>query len=212
MSTKTPAPTTDLKSMLRNPSGIALVAYYLLMAIVGMLVPDDILKSHEWAREFSNFMAGIVPQIDRVTALNIKPDVNRFYFSVLWAGSPVLVVIVVVGALMHGINSNYLQPNISSLKLITAGFVGSGMCLAAMYMPFAASSPKLTKGLIEFFLGRGFFAQVIFVNGPIIFLTAIWINFPYFLVTGQYRKAKAKKYDVAIQIDSINPKKVNHDA
>ena len=97
MSTKTPAPTKDLKSMLRNPFGIALVAYYLLMAIVGMLVPDDILKSHEWAREFSNFMAGIVPQIDRVTALNIKPDVNRFYFSVLWAGSPMMVVIVFGG-------------------------------------------------------------------------------------------------------------------
>ena len=77
----------------RNPYGIALVAYYFVMAVVGLLVPDDFLQGNAWARDFSDFMASIVPQIDRITALNIKPDVNRFYFSVLWAGNPILFLI-----------------------------------------------------------------------------------------------------------------------
>jgi hypothetical protein len=80
----------------RNPFGIALVTYYLVMAIVGLLIPGDILKANAWARDFSDFMASVVPQIDRITGLNIEPDVNRFYFSVLWAASPVYLVFVLL--------------------------------------------------------------------------------------------------------------------
>ncbi|MEJ1172452.1 hypothetical protein, partial [Variovorax sp. CCNWLW235] len=65
----------------RNPFGLALVAYYLVMAVVGLLIPDDILRVNGWARDFSDFMASVVPQIDRITALNIKPDMNRLAVS-----------------------------------------------------------------------------------------------------------------------------------
>lgn len=188
-----PQHTTDIKSALRNPFGIALVVYYLVMAVVGMLVPDDILKSYAWAREFSDFMAGIVPQIDRVTALNVKPDVNRFYFSVLWAGSPVLVLILVLGALVHGINTNHLEPDSSLSKLIAAGVAGTLLCIVAITMPFAEGSPKLTNGLIGLFFSRGLLGQVVLTNGPIIFLTVFWINMPYFVLTGKYSAAIEEK-------------------
>jgi hypothetical protein len=79
----------------RTPLAIAAVLYCICMAVVGLWVPDNILKDNNWARDFSHFMAGIVPQINRITALNIKPDVNRFYFSVLWAGSPALIIIII---------------------------------------------------------------------------------------------------------------------
>ncbi len=183
--------------MLRNPFGIALVVYYLLMALVGMLVPDDILKSYTWAREFSDFMAGIVPQIDRVTALNVKPDVNRFYFSVLWAGSPVLVLLIIIGTMQKGLNTESIQPSDSVGKLLCVGLGATVMGLAALSMLFAESSPKLTNGLIGFFFGRGFLGQVIFVTGPIIILTVAWINLPYFLLTGQYQKALEEKRHAA---------------
>mgnify|MGYP001618438137 CR=1 FL=1 len=66
-----------------------------VLAFVGFFIPDDILSKHTWAREFTDFMAGIVPQIDRVTALNLRPEVNRFHYSVLWAVSPVYFVIFI---------------------------------------------------------------------------------------------------------------------
>ena len=78
----------------KSPLGLALIGYYLVMAVVGLLIPEDILSANAWAREFSDFMASIVPQIDRITALGIRPEVNRFYFSVLWAGSPLLLLIL----------------------------------------------------------------------------------------------------------------------
>ncbi len=188
-----PQHTTDIKSALRNPFGIALVVYYLVMAVVGMLVPDDILKSYVWAREFSDFMAGIVPQIDRVTGLNVKPDVNRFYFSVLWAGSPVLVLLIVIGTMKKGLNTESIRASDSVSKLLGIGLGLTAMSLASLFMPFAESSPKLTNGFMGFFLGRGFLGQVLFVNGPIILLTIAWINLPYFLLTGQYQKALEEK-------------------
>ncbi|RST48561.1 hypothetical protein [Variovorax sp. DXTD-1] len=92
MSESTPVAQTKTSAW-RNPFGLALVAYYLVMAVVGLLIPDDILRANAWARDFSDFMASVVPQIDRITALNIRADVNRFYFSVLWAASPCLFVI-----------------------------------------------------------------------------------------------------------------------
>lgn len=188
-----PQHTSDWKSMLRNPYGLALVAYYAVMAVVGMLIPEDILRSHAWAREFSDFMASFVPQIDRITALNIKPDVNRFYFSVLWAGSPVLASLIFLGAYKNGINTNYVKPDSSGWSLFGAVIFGFTLCLLAVQMPYAESSPKLTNGLIGLLFFRGLFGQIIFTNGPIMFFVVICVNLPYFIFTGKYQKAIENK-------------------
>ncbi|NBP07982.1 MAG: hypothetical protein EBU76_05820 [Gammaproteobacteria bacterium] len=163
--------------MLRNPFGIALVVYYLFMAIVGMLVPDDILKSYAWAREFSDFMAGIVPQIDQVTALNIKPDVNRFYFSVLWAGSPVLLVIVCL-MLLDGKQRRFATMWTTPFaKMIWPMFFGLITVVAFLKVNWLAD-PQIRLSIFSFGtpLGRALLAQV-FVLGPIFFGPGvlIWI-------------------------------------
>ena len=175
MSTKTPAPTKDLKSMLRNPFGIALVAYYLLMAIVGMLVPDDILKSHEWAREFSNLMAGIVPQIDRVTALNIKPDVNRFYFSVLWAGSPAFFAICCL-LIWYGRKLDYPMWRLFFPKAVLHMSVIFLSVLWTQYLWAVDPSMGLSRMLFGNYIGRSFVAQIVFHTGATFFMAglAVW--------------------------------------
>lgn len=188
--------------MLRNPYGIALMVYYVVMAVVGMLIPDDILRNYSGTKEFSDFMASIVPQIDRITTLKIKPDVNRFYFSVLWAGSPVLVLLVVAGALSQGLNTEAIQPNDSIKKMLGVGVALTAISLAILPMPFAENSPGLTNMLIGSFFGRSLFGQVLFVSSPIILLSVALINIPYFILTGQYGRAIEEKRRAATQKSS----------
>lgn len=86
----------DYKKFYASPWGMVFIAYFVAMGLVGALTPADILKANPWARDFCDFMAGIVPQIDRVTALNVEPDINRFYFSVMWTGSPFLLILIMI--------------------------------------------------------------------------------------------------------------------
>ena len=71
------------------PGGNKSQTYFLLgswmfFVLVGLLIPGDVLTKYAWAREFTDVMASIIPQIDRITALNPKPEINRFHYSVLW--------------------------------------------------------------------------------------------------------------------------------
>jgi hypothetical protein len=84
------------------------LASWAVLAFVGFFIPDDILTQHAWAREFTDFMASVVPQIDRVTALNLRPEVNRFHYSVLWAVSPVYFVIFML-AINTGIRLGHVR-------------------------------------------------------------------------------------------------------
>ncbi len=60
-----------------------------VLAAVGLFIPEKVLSENEWAWRFSDFMASFIPQIDRITALNLRPEVNKFHYSILWAVSPV---------------------------------------------------------------------------------------------------------------------------
>lgn len=164
------------RSAWRNPFGIALVVYYLVMAIVGMLVPDDILKSHAWAREFSDFMAGIVPQIDRVTALNIKPDVNRFYVSVLWAGSPVLFVIALL-LVSSGREHQYAIWTMPLSKAIGVMFVCALVAVSAQWLfGMTDTTNRTLKFMAGNAIGRSFWGSVVWVHGGVFFSAAFCIH------------------------------------
>ena len=157
------------RSAWRNPYGIALVGYYLVMAVVGMLVPDDILQRNAWARDFSDFMASIVPQIDRITALNIKPDVNRFYFSILWAGSPVLSVISLL-FIWDGWRRRSALMWTAPLK---AALLPMGLAMVATVAMLQVDwlvdpTLSLSKTYFGTVFGRATLAQV-FVLGPVLF-------------------------------------------
>lgn len=153
------------RSPWRNPFGIALVAYCLVMALVGLLVPDDILQANAWARDFSDLMASIVPQIDRITALNIKPDVSRFYFSVLWAGNPILffISLLLVWDGRHHGYAMWRMPLFKAIGLMGL-FVALVVCAQWMYWMEDVTNRQL-RLLLGNTLGRSFWASSVYVFG-----------------------------------------------
>ncbi len=178
----------EYKSAWASPFGIALLVYYFTMAIIGMFVPDDILSNHVWARNFSDFIASIVPQIDRITALNVKPDVNRFYFSVLWTTSPVLISLVLLAAMVGGINKAYVKRSDSITRATIGALAGVLLCLYAISLSYIDPKMKLSLFFFANKIGMSFFGQIIFVNGPILLLTGLGVLAPYFLLSGKYAK------------------------
>ena len=66
---------------------------YVLFVYVGLAIPEDILVAYPSATDFSDFMASLVPQIDRVTALGLSPEENRVNYSILWAASPLFLLL-----------------------------------------------------------------------------------------------------------------------
>lgn len=153
----------------KNPFGLALIGYYLVMAVVGLLIPDDILTANAWAVEFSDFMASIVPQIDRITALGIKPDMNRFYFSVLWAGSPWSMTPILWG-IWQGWRRNIgtiwtapLQRNVLPMS-----FALFAILISLNPLLFGPPTTRFARFMFGSDIGRGFFAQA-FVLGPQLF-------------------------------------------
>lgn len=60
-----------------------------LLAAIGLFIPETVLTDNPNLRAFTDFMASFIPQIDRVTALDLRPEVNRLHYSILWAVSPV---------------------------------------------------------------------------------------------------------------------------
>lgn len=153
------------RSAWRNPYGMALAAYCLVLAVFGLLVPDDVLQANAWARDFSDFMASIVPQIDRITALNIKPDVNRFYFSVLWAGNPILFLISLL-LVLDGRNRGYAMWTLPLLKAVglMGFFVALIVCAQWMYWMEDVTNRQLRLFLGNT-LGRSFWASSVYVFG-----------------------------------------------
>ena len=74
---------------------------WVLLAALGLFIPEKVLSENEWAWRFSDFMASFIPQIDRITALNLRPEVNKFHYSILWAVSPVYLAVTLSGNLQN---------------------------------------------------------------------------------------------------------------
>lgn len=163
------------KSVWSNPFVIAMVAHYLVMALVGLCIPENILKANAWAREFSDFMASIVPQIDRITALGIKPDMNRFYFSVLWATSPALFVIC-VGTIWSGRTNP--KTSMWTMPLHKAFVYLTGLALFVVWTQCLWTvdpSMRLTKVMFSPALGRSFYAQLVFSWGAVFCIAGVLV-------------------------------------
>ncbi len=176
----------------KTPLGLALIGYYLVMAIVGLLIPDDILTNNAWAREFSDFMASIVPQIDRITALGIKPEVNRFYFSLLWAASPVLVLIVLAFFAMRPFRAEDWKqagaPRYQSFLFLFGVILLCGIWPQTLF--WVDPSLQITKVLLGNVGARVLVAQLIWVTGSCLFLAAAPFAFAAWYIKPQYTEAK----------------------
>jgi hypothetical protein len=146
------------------------------MAVVGLCIPDDILKANAWARDFSDFMASIVPQIDRITALNIQPDVNRFYFSVLWAASPLLCG-AVVGELTSGRKRGYAMWHSSPRAMFPALAAAAILICWSINLWWVDPNLGLTRSLFHSPLGRSLFSGIAFSHAPVACAaaSALWL-------------------------------------
>ncbi len=160
----------------RRPFAVALLLYYFVMAAVGLLVSDEFLASQPWARGFGDFMASVIPQIDRVTALDVEPDVNRFYFSALWAGKLLVLALSLVLVLRRAsrlvsAGRLWLLEVLMALPVLALLFASSQMLWAV------ESSAHLTALLFENDFGRSFLAQLVFSTGPVfgVACVVLWI-------------------------------------
>jgi hypothetical protein len=170
----------------RTPFGIASISYYLLMALVGLLIPDDIFKANPWAQDFSDLIASTVPQIDRITALNIKPDVNRFYFSVLWAGSPALFVAVIFFFVTRPFDPEEWRQSGAPAYQSFLFLIASGLMFGwwPQTLQWVTSELRLTHLLFESPV-NALFTQVMLVSGPCVMLAVTPFAF-----AAWYRKPK----------------------
>jgi hypothetical protein len=165
-------PIDTKKSAWLDPFAITLGVCYLIMGIVGLLIPENILQANAWAREFCDLMASMVPQIDRITALGIKPDVNRFYFSVLWAGSPVVFLI----GLFHIWNGRKLGFPIWTMPFFKSCWYVIGLATMALWTQYLWAvypSMRLTKALFLSDLDRSFYAQAVLYVAPVFIAAGI---------------------------------------
>ncbi|MDR7097216.1 hypothetical protein [Hydrogenophaga laconesensis] len=158
----------------KSPLGLALIGYYLVMAVVGLLIPDDILSANAWARKFSDFMASIVPQIDRITALGIKPDVNRFYFAVLWMSSPVAFFFSAL-LVLSGRQKNYPMWSMPFFKSLLFISIPAVFFSWAQFLWGVNPEMRLTKFLFAVDLARGFYTQLVFCTGVVFGIAGVTV-------------------------------------
>lgn len=148
-----------------KPQTYFLLGSWAFFAFIGLLIPQDVLTKNEWAREFTDFMAAIVPQIDRITALGLKPEINRFHYSVLWAVAPVYFVVIMISG-----NKNFVL----GYGRMNMGQIVAGLLFSVIVIWFSMwgigsmeSNNRVTRVLFYYSLSRA-------VNAPI-FAFAPWM-------------------------------------
>ncbi len=193
----------DYKKFYASPWGMVFIAYFVAMGLVGALTPADILKANPWARDFCDFMAGIVPLIDRVTALNIEPDINRFYFSVMWAVSPFLFVFIACSIWFtkesYATDPKSLWGMSFGKSLLLMAIFGLAAVLALNFGFRLENSTVATRAAFKYPLGRTLMPQC-FVLIPMLFAGALF-NFLAGWLTG-YIPRNIKKQNGLEQLNN----------
>lgn len=149
--------------------------------LLSVSVPDRILSNHEWARAFCDFMASFIPQIDRVTIArptgrmfddtdSLLSENNRFYFSVMWAVSPIYIVWVWVGMTMMK------RYSVELVQLTFIRFLGLLVLMVVallmfFVMPLGPHLKRFTLG-VPFF--RGFTAPFLVLGPAVIFTMFVY--------------------------------------
>jgi hypothetical protein len=161
----------------RDPRVVVLIAYCFAMAVIGLLIPEDVFRKSQWARDFTDVMASIVPQINRIAALDMEPDADRFYFSLLWAGAPCVLAwmtwcVVAEGpSAFRDIQDAPLSATVFAVAMFLLLLVWS-QCLW-----FVGPSTQLAEDMFGSPLKRSFYGQFVLVLGPIFSLVGLvlWI-------------------------------------
>ncbi|MDR7151726.1 putative integral membrane protein [Hydrogenophaga palleronii] len=158
----------------KTPYEKAFGAYIALTGLIVFFIPVDILKAYPWAVEFTDFMAGWVPQIDLVTSLGIRPEFNRFYYSVLWAMSPVLFVVCCLMG-WEGRQRTYPFWSLPLHKAVCLALVLGAIIFATANMGWMTNT---RNGVLRFILGNrlgmGYLGNMAYVVGPVMFTAGLF--------------------------------------
>ena len=150
-----------------TPLGKTLLGYGALMGIIALFIPADILKAYPWAVEFTDFMAGLVPQIDRITSLGVEPDVNRFYYSVLWAMSPG-VFLIASFKVWEDLKMGYGASSMPLFKMLPLALL---LCMLIYASQQGYWMTNTNNGLLRFMLdnrlGRAFWGNIMYATTPL---------------------------------------------
>lgn len=149
-----------------------LLVSWIIFAAIGLFIPETIITDHTWARSFSDFMASIVPQIDRVTAIGLRPGVNRFHYSILWAVSPVYFLILFISTYKN-IRAHRKQPK--SFWPLVLGVCLSGVCIAFsmfLYIGIGFVGPDDRNSIVRIMF---FYPITRAINGPL-FVMIFWMG------------------------------------
>jgi hypothetical protein len=64
---------------------------FILISPAILIIPPDVFAQYPWARGFADFMAYIVPMIDRTSHLYPRPDQYRVFYAYAWAWLPLCI-------------------------------------------------------------------------------------------------------------------------
>ncbi|WP_140842109.1 hypothetical protein [Variovorax guangxiensis] len=158
----------------RSPLIVAQLLYYFLMVGLGLCIQENVLETSAWTRDFSDFMASFIPQIDRITALNIEPEANRFYFATLWATSPALFGIL-LGNIYRTRSTLQKVWDMSLLKVLGSMFGLALMLAWTQHLWFVNPSMRLSEFLFGTGVGRSFLAQLVFYVGAVFCIAGLMV-------------------------------------
>lgn len=157
-----------------RPQNQMMLGSWALFVIVGLLIPETILE-HEWARNFCDFMASIVPQIDRVTDLGLRPEVNRFHYSLLWAFAPIYGVWFVATVEKSCAHAKVRMAPFDALRY---GLGCAAFAVAFMFVVFGwfgdPQDSREAQGLFGNVVGRAFWAPL-YVGATIMFTVLTFV-------------------------------------
>lgn len=172
--TKVKVETKPKEPVFKTPYEKAFGAYIALTGLIVFFVPADILKTYPWAVEFTDFMAGRVPQIDLITSLSVQPDLGRFYYSVLWAMSPVLFGLCV----LMGLDRRQRTYPFWNLPIHKAALLALTLCVIVCAATQGYWMTNTNNGVLRFLvgnrLGMAYFGNIVYVAGPVMFAAGLF--------------------------------------
>lgn len=68
-----------------NPFFIAVLFVVCLSPVVAYSLPDRVTTLCPWCKSFSDFVANLIPSIDKLANRSLFPEITRFFLSLEWA-------------------------------------------------------------------------------------------------------------------------------
>lgn len=160
--------TADLRVLLATPLVLFLALSYVAFVLLAWLTPKTVLDDWSQARELTDWVASIVPQVDVITRIGgPAAQVNRFVFSVIWICAPLYGAVLAV--------FGYRRIRAHGCKFGTYGHVFATFAGGALFLLLFLLFPWSATGRAAAMF-RGDVARSLW--------TPVWAFAPSLIVTG----------------------------